>query len=323
METMRALRLEKFGTVADLELREVEKPHASQGQVLVEVWAGGINPSDVKNATGAMKQTTLPRTPGRDGAGIVVGGPASLKGAEVWVTGGGLGFTMDGCHAEYVLLPEAAVRRKPDSLTLQQAGSLGLPFITAWLAVVRAAAIRAGETILIVGASGSVGSAATQIAKWKGARVIGADRRKPAESLADESIDTSVEDLSESVRNLTSGKGADLAFDTVGGPMFEPCLKSLRRGGRLVEISSSGGRRVIFDLVDFYHQELTLHGVDSLKWDLEAAADILDQLKPGFDSGALVPPVTQAYSLEKAKEAYQAIAGGRAVSKLIITPRAV
>jgi NADPH:quinone reductase-like Zn-dependent oxidoreductase len=319
---MRALRLEKFGSVSDLHVREVEKPRASADQVLVEVWSAGINPSDVKNATGALKQTTLPRTPGRDGAGIVVEGPASLKGAEVWFTGGALGFTADGSHAEYVLLPAVAVRPKPDALTLRQAGAIGVPFLTAWLAVVRAASIRAGETILILGASGAVGSAAVQIAKWKGARVIGADRRKAAKSLADESIDTSVEDLDESARRLTGGNGADLVFDTVGGQMFEPCLKCLRRGGRQVEISSSGDRRVSFDLIDFYHQELTLYGVDSLKWDLESSADILDQLKPGFESGALAERETRAYPLAQAKEAYEAIAAGKAASKLIVTPRA-
>jgi NADPH:quinone reductase-like Zn-dependent oxidoreductase len=229
---------------------------------------------------------------------------------------------MDGCHAEYVLLPEAAVRRKPDSLTLEQAGAIGVPFVTAWLALVHAAAIRAGETILIVGASGSVGSAATQIAKWKGARVIGADRRKPASPLADESIDTLAENLSESVLRFTGGNGADLAFDTVGGSMFEPCLKSLRRGGRQVEISSAGDRRVSFDLIDFYHQELTLHGVDSLKWDLASSADILDRLKPGFDSGALTPPAVQSYSLARAREAYETLAAGNAVCKSIIAPQA-
>jgi NADPH:quinone reductase-like Zn-dependent oxidoreductase len=110
--------MEKFGPPADLQVCDVEKPRAAEGQVLVQVWSAGLNPSDVKNAAGALKHTTLPRTPGRDGAGIVVEGRADLKGAEVWVTGGALGFTMDGCHAEYVLLPEAAVRRKPDSLTL-------------------------------------------------------------------------------------------------------------------------------------------------------------------------------------------------------------
>jgi NADPH:quinone reductase-like Zn-dependent oxidoreductase len=314
--------MEKFGPPADLQVRDVEKPRAAEGQVLVQVWSAGLNPSDVKNASGAMKQTTLPRTPGRDGAGIVVEGRADLKGADVWLTGGGLGFTMDGCHAEYVLLPEAAVRRKPDSLTLEQAGSIGVPFVTAWLALVHAAAIRSGETILIVGASGAVGSAATQIAKWKGARTIGADMRKPAKPLADESIDTLAEDLSQSVLRLTGGKGADLAFDTVGGPMFEPCLKSLRRGGRQVEITSSGDRRVSFDLIDFYHQELTLYGVDSLKWDLASSADILDQLKPGFDCGALAAPATQSYSLAQGKDAYEALAGGKAASKLVITPRA-
>jgi NADPH2:quinone reductase len=319
---MRALRLEKFGLVADLQVREVETPSASKGQVLVEVRSAGINPSDVKNVAGIMKQTTLPRTLGRDGAGIVVEGSASLKGAEVWLSGGGLGFTVDGCQAEYVVLPEDAVRRKPDSLTLQQAGAIGVPFVTAWLTIVRAADIREGETVLIVGASGSVGSAATQVARWKGARVIGADRRKPVHSLADESIDTSTEDLSESVRRLTGGQGADLVFDTVGGPMFEPCLKSLRRGGRQVAISSTGDRRVSFDLIDFYHGELTLHGVDSLQWDLDSTADILDQLKPGFESGALVAPATQAYTLTQAREAYAAVAEGKATTKLIVTPHA-
>jgi NADPH:quinone reductase len=314
--------MEKFGTSADLEVRDMEKPQASAGQVLVQVHSAGINPSDVKNISGAMKQTTLPRTPGRDGAGVVVEGPPGLKGAEVWMTGGGLGFTSDGCQAEYVVLPQDAVRRKPDSLTLEQAGAIGVPFVTAWLSLVRAAAIRPGETVLILGASGAVGSAATQIAKWKGARVIGADRRKPAQSLADESIDTSAEDLREAVLRLTGGKGADVAFDTVGGPMFEPCLKTLRRGGRQVNITSTGDRRVSFDLIDFYHQELTLHGVDSLKWDLAESGDILDQLKPGFDSGALVPPVTRAYPLAQAKEAYETVAGGKAESKLIITPQA-
>jgi NADPH2:quinone reductase len=321
MQTMRALRIEKFGSLADLQIRELEKPHASPGQVLVQVWSAGLNPSDIKNVAGALKRTTLPRTPGRDAAGIAVEGPAGLKGAAVWATGGPLGFTMDGCHAEYVLLPEAAVRRKPDSLPLEKAGSIGVPFVTAWLALVHAAAIRAGETVLIVGASGGVGSAATQIAKWKGARVIGADRRKPDRPLADESIDTTAEDLSESVLRLTGGNGADLALDTVGGPMFEPCLKSLRRGGRQVNISSDGDRRVSFDLIDFYHRELTLHGVDSLQWDLASAADILDQLKPGFDSGSLAPPVTRAYPLAQAKEAYETLAAGKAGSKFVVDPR--
>jgi NADPH2:quinone reductase len=86
------------------------------------------------------------------------------------------------------------------------------------------------------------------------------------------------------------------------------------------EYHSTGGRRVSFDLIDFYHHELTLHGVDSLQAGLESAASILEQLKPGFDSGALKPPSIQSYSLEQAKEAYLALEGGKAVSKLVIVP---
>ncbi len=102
--------------------------------------------------------------------------------------------------------------------------------------------------------------------------------------------------------------------------MFETCLKRLRRGGRQVDITSSGDRRVSFDLIDFYHQELTLHGVDSLKWDLAPTAEILDQLKPGFDSGALAAPVIRSYSLAQAKEAYEILAAGKAEVKSIIAP---
>jgi NADPH2:quinone reductase len=104
--------------------------------------------------------------------------------------------------------------------------------------------------------------------------------------------------------------------------MFEPCLKSLRVGGRQVEITSSGDRRVSFDLIDFYHHQLTLHGVDSLGCDMAQSGHILDQLKPGFESGALVPPATQAFSLTKAKQAYETVAAGKAESKLIIAPQA-
>jgi NADPH:quinone reductase-like Zn-dependent oxidoreductase len=174
---MRAVRFDNFGSPSNLKVQELPKPVLKQDEVLVEVHAAAVNPSDVKNVTGSMKHTTLPRIPGRDFAGVVIAGEESLINTEVWGTGGDLGFTRDGSHAEYIVLPKKAVSQKPKTLSMQQAGLVGVTYVTAWLCLINAAQLQAGETVLVIGATGGVGSAAMQIAKWKGAEVIGTVRR--------------------------------------------------------------------------------------------------------------------------------------------------
>jgi NADPH:quinone reductase len=116
--------------VLDL-LMEKFEPQCGPDEVIVEVHSAGVNMSDVKAALGAMPHAVWPRTPGRDWAGIVVGGPASLKGCEVWGTGGDLGISRDGSHGHFLVLPQAAVRLKPRSVGLVEAGAVGVPFVTA------------------------------------------------------------------------------------------------------------------------------------------------------------------------------------------------
>jgi NADPH:quinone reductase len=124
---MRAMRFEAFGDPSVLEVAEVPAPTIDEkAAALVRVMAASINPSDVKNVAGAMKQTTLPRIPGRDFAGVVDAGPAEWIGAEVWGTGGDVGFTRDGTHAEMIAVPVASLRRKPDTLSLDEAASVGV-----------------------------------------------------------------------------------------------------------------------------------------------------------------------------------------------------
>src|ERR1700679_2263526 len=118
---MRAIRFEAFGDPSLLEWAEAPTPTADERTALVRVMAASINPSDVKNVAGAMKQTTLPRVPGRDFAGVVAAGPAEWIGAEVWGTGGDAGFTRDGAHAEFIAVPTASLRRKPETLSFDQA----------------------------------------------------------------------------------------------------------------------------------------------------------------------------------------------------------
>lgn len=151
---MKAVRFAKHGKPSVLTIEDMPDPIPAADEAVVRIVAASINPSDVKNVAGAMEQTTLPRTPGRDFAGVVEAGPPNWIGAEVWGSGGDVGFTRDGTHAERLLVPVAALRRKPGTLDFAQAASVGVNFITAWKGLVQAAGLVGGETVLIIAASG-------------------------------------------------------------------------------------------------------------------------------------------------------------------------
>jgi NADPH:quinone reductase-like Zn-dependent oxidoreductase len=204
-------------------------------------------------------------------------------------------------------------------MSMAQAGSIGVPYITAWACVVKAAQIQSGETILIIGAAGAVGQAATQIANWKKARVIGADTSSNPLPGTEAVVNTKSEDLRQRVLELTAGKGADAVFDTVGGAMFEPALQSLAFGGRQVVISSSGNPRVSFSLVDFYHNFSRLLGVDSYGLTPQQIGEIANQLQAGFESGALKPEAIEIVSFEKAVDAYSRMAAGQTKTKQVLS----
>jgi NADPH2:quinone reductase len=241
------------------------------------------------------------------------------EGEEVWGSGPTLGIVRDGSHAEYVVVPAKTLSPKPKSLSMAQAGAIGVPYITAWASVVNAAQIKAGETILIVGAGGTVGQAATQIANWKKARVIGADIKSDPIPGTESVVNTKTEDLRERIFELTAGKGVNAVFDTVGGSLFEPALRSLGFGGRHVAIASAGNPRVSFNLVDFYHNFSRLLGVDSYGLTLQQVTEITDELRRGFETGALKPPPIEIVPFEQAVDAYSRVAAGLAKAKLVLS----
>jgi NADPH:quinone reductase len=318
LNVMKSLRFAEFGPPSVLRIEKVPIPEPGQGEALVRVKAAAINPSDIGNVAGRFKQTTLPRTPGRDFAGIVVKGKRH-EGEEAWGSAPELGIVRDGSHAEYVVVPEETLSLKPKSLSVAQAAAIGVPYITAWASVVSAAQIQAGETILIVGVGGAVGQAATQIANWKQARVIGADTRSDPISGTVSVINTKTEDLRERVFELTDGKGVNAVFNTVGGPLFEPALQSLAYGGRHVVIASPGNARVSFNLVDFYHNFSRLLGVDSYGLTPQQVAEIADELQAGFEAGALNPAPIEIVPFEKAVDAYSRVAAGHAKTKQVLS----
>lgn len=313
---MKALQFGTYGPPDVLTIKEIPKPEPRKGDVLIQIKATAINPSDVKNVAGHFK-SSLPRVPGRDYAGVVVAGDAE-KGLEVWGSGAGFGVPRDGAHAEYVVVPSDWIAQKPPQLSMEQAAAIGVPYLTAWSTLLVAGNVQAGETVLIIGVSGAVGRAATQIAHWKKARVIGAATNSNNPSNADVIIDTTAVDLVQEVHALTDGKGADLVLDAVGGAMFEPSLKALRYGGLQIAISSAKDRRVSFDLVDFYHNGSRLIGVDTMKLTGREIASLMNELRTGFQEGYLQAPAITTWPLERAVEAYKAVGRGGLSTKQIL-----
>ena len=312
--TMRALRFERYGPPSVLTLVERDIPALRPREVLVKIAAAAINPSDLRIVEGLFG-SPLPRTPGRDFAGTVIAG-AAPAGMEVWGSGPGFGIAHDGAHAEYAVLEADWIAEKPASLTMEQAASVGVPFVTAWSALVTEGRIQAGETILIIGALGAVGRAAAQIAHWKGARVIPAIRGKG--KIPGGTIDTLTADIPRAVRDLTEGRGVDLVLDCVGGALFEPALLSLAVGGRHMVIVSKGMRRVRFDLTDFYHNRSHILGVDSLGLTGPEIAAIMNELRPGFETGDLRPSGVRTWTLREAAVAYEAASTDVSVKQVLV-----
>jgi NADPH:quinone reductase-like Zn-dependent oxidoreductase len=325
---MRALRFHQFGEPGFVLHREtVPDPIARSGEVVVKILAASVNASDVRNIRGTLPwTTTLPRTPGRDFAGIVVQGTADYLGKEVWGTGD-LGLIQDGSHADYLVIPEAAVAEKPTMLSFEEAATIGVAYLTAWISLLDAGHIASGDVLAVTGASGAVGTAAIQLAKWQGATVIGIIRRESTRQAvlragADYVLNMSELDMQDALMEITKGKGSTIVFDTVGGELFEPCLNLLLRKGRLIAITTSGPRRVCFNMVNFFRRELRLIGVDSFYLNTTACNAILGQLQPCFEAGILRPlSIAHCFPFEQAVEAYQQVQQGGLDGNVVLTMR--
>ena len=294
-------------------------------EVLLEIKAAAVNPSDVKAATGLMPYAVFPRTPGRDYAGRVIDGPSGWIGREVFGSSGDLGIRRDGTHATHLAVEAEAVVEKPDGLSWEEAAGIGVPFVTAMEGLRRAGMPKGGETVLVMGVNGKVGQAATQIASWQGARVIGVVRkREPYEGHASSDvdiIDASATDVAARVRELTGGKGADIVFNTVGDPYFQAAHQSLALRGRQILIATIE-RIVPFNILEFYRGQHTYVGIDTLGLSSTATGAVLRELVPGFADGHLKPfPIKPAaiYPLQDARAAFTAVAGSSR-NRVILRP---
>jgi len=324
---MSAIRLHaKAATIEALVLavEAREPPRLAAGEALVRVASAAVNPSDVKAALGNMAQARFPRTPGRDFAGTVHDGPTEWVGRKVWGSGGDIGITRDGSHGCWLVLPVEALREMPRSLSFDEAGAVGVPFVTAFEGYRRSGMPQRGQTVAVMGANGKVGQAAVQLAAQAGARVLAVQRgvasAVPGQA-AVETVDAARDDVGARLRELSDGRGVDIVYNTVGSVYFAAANAALAKGGTQVFIATTE-RAVAFDIFAFYRGMHTYVGIDSLALDCVAAAERLDAMKAGFEAGTLKPYAVEAdgvYTLERAREAYRRVLAG-ASERIVLRP---
>jgi NADPH:quinone reductase len=314
---MKALRFAQYGPPSVLSIQDLPIPVLADGEVLVQIKASSINPSDIFTVAGRF-HSRLPMTPGRDFAGIVMQG-GEWQGKHVWGTGADFGVARPGAHSEFVALPSSWLSEKPAELSMEEAAVVGVPYFTAWQTLVEAGKLQKGERLLITGASGSVGSAAIQIAHWKGASVLAADIVEGAAE-ADHFLNLKETDLTSAVQRATDGKGVDMVLDTVGADLFSPCLRSLRVGGRQIAIANAAGpdADVHMNLMDFYHNQLHLIGVDTQKTRGPEIATMMNHLREGFQAGFLHVSQPETNEFDNATQAYTKVAKKKSRIKQVL-----
>jgi NADPH:quinone reductase len=282
-----------------LKLIDAPQPTAKPGFALVKIKASSINPSDLMNTKGAFPSTTFPRIPGRDFAGTVVDGPANLVNKDVYGTSGGdFSFVLDGSHAEYALVPEALLAPKPRNLSFVQAANVGVPFTTAFITLERARA-KAGEVVLVTGASGAVGTAAVQLARSRGCRVLTAGRSEGAD------VNLKADPEMKAAKELTGGKGPDVIVDTTGDlGILTASLSALASGGRLSYIAAprSGDRSIHIDLLSHYRAQHELVGCNSLAWTEKQLGEMMSHLTELFESKELEASPDESFQVFNIKD---------------------
>lgn len=313
---MKAMVLTRFGGPEALELREVPRPEAGAGELLVRVVASGTNPVDAKiRAAGGWAGITPPTVIGYDASGVVehvgVGVTGFSPGDEVFFTPEIFG-NPNGTYAEFTAVPAAIVAHRPTHLSHEECAAIPLAGGTAYEAIVRRLAVRVGETVLIQGGAGGVGSFAVQLAHASGARVIATARTEHHALLADLGADVCVDYHHESFVDValreTGGRGVDALFDTVGGELLAKDTAAVRPFGRIATILGPTG-----DLTPLYLKNQTLHGVFLTR---ERAR--LVELARLAEQARLRPIIAETLPLDQVGKAHARLDSGHGAGKIVL-----
>lgn len=323
---MRAMNCRAFGPVDDLVLEDVPTPVPGPGEVRLKVAACGVNFPDVLIVQGKYQfKPEPPFAPGGEVSGTIVEVGPEVTG---WQVGDPvIATTTWGGFAEELVIEADRLMRRPESMDEVTAAGFALTYGTSYHALVQRAAIRPGETLLVLGAAGGVGIAAIQIAKALGARVIAAAGNATKLEVAraqgaDELVNYSEDGYRDRLKALTDGRGVDVAYDPVGGALFEPTLRSMAWNGRHLVVGFASGE------IPKVPANLTLLkgcAVVGVFWgqfrrterDLDAAN--FRELFALHAAGRIRPLVSATYPLERAREALHDLAERRVTGKIVLT----
>lgn len=324
---MRAALVETFGPPESLITRKVADPVPGRAEVLIEVAAAGVNFPDVLVVAGTYQiLPERPFSPGKEVAGRV-----RAVGPDVDRIGVGdrvLAQIEYGGYAELVLAQEPQVVAIPDGMPFPEAAALGLAAITAHFALVRRANLRPGETVLVTGAGGGVGSAGVQIAKALGAIVIAVARDAERAALAEEQGADQVlvagPCLREQVMTLTDGQGANVVLESVGGEVFAQALRCTAWEGRLVVIGFASGDLPTIKAGHLLVKNFAVMGIqvsDYRDREPDAVRQVVDELLELHVQGRLTVPIDRTYPLEEAAAALAAVEAGGLRGRVVLTCR--
>ena len=325
---MKAVRIHEYGGPEVLVYEDVPDPEPGPQQVLVRVEAATVNPVDV-----AVREDRFP-TPkkppkiiGSDGAGVVelVGEAVTEVHAGDEVLFSGLGVGSEGSYAELALIAEAQAVPKPASLSFVDAAALGMVFPAAYYGLVTRGALKAGETVLVQGGAGGVGSAAIQIAKARGARVLttvsGADAADLVRDLgADEVIDYKAEDVVARVKELTDGRGVDLVLELVISVNLPVDLELVAKGGRIVGTGQGPSPQVTLSIGTALAKDATLLFMNLNNAGRAGVAAIMREVAGMAAAGTVRAVVGATLPLREARRAHELLEGEH-VGKIVLLPR--
>jgi NADPH:quinone reductase len=322
---MKAIQIQSHGGLEVLRVTTLPDPEPGTDEVLVRIQASAVNPLD-----GIIRMDYFPiakKPPlilGEEAAGIVEHNEAGFKAGErVIVYGGGLGVFRDGTWAEVVAVPASSLRRLPDGISFEEGSALANVGVTAYGAL-RTAELKSGETLVVLGATGGVGSAGVQIGKAIGARVIavvstaGKAARLQAHGV-DHVVALSDGPLAELVQKLTGGRGADVVLDTVGGDVTGQALSSLASFGRLVHLGYSAGMTLTIDSLDLIAKPSTIIGFNIFLVPAERSAKDLDEVIALAAQAKYRAVVDRTFPMSEVVEATRYLDERKAVGKVVLT----
>jgi NADPH:quinone reductase len=334
---LKAIQIHQFGTPDVMRYETFPTPQPAPGEVLIRVESVSVNYADIMRRSNAVYPfpTPLPFTPGSEVAGTIAALGEGVEGPPIGTPVFGLVGTGSGGYAQFVVTPAAQVIPIPPGVSMDEAAALPVAGTTALLLLRETAGVKTGETVLIPGASGGLGSYAIQLAKLLGAGCVIAatgsrDKFKHASALgADAVVDYSTPTWVDEVREVTGGRGVDVILEMNGGAVFAQSLRALAPFGRLVVYGMSSGQPLEFDptsiLQFFYNPSLnqSIHVFNLGLWfgmRGEAAGKALGDLISYVASGQVKVPVTTLMPLSRAADAHRMIEAREATGKVILKP---